>query len=299
MATLVSDPIRFIADQWENHCGYPSAVLSGIVPDGRHLDNGGYHCSVEDLKRFGNQRDYSNIRPDDKDRNVRYGAAIDMSLSPSDMKRSHDRMRKVWVDTTDPRRKYLNAFNTWDGSGDAVRLDFYAGTAGYASPDHKWHDHQEVRRRYVLDMTAAEAIVSALKGETKQQYLNSADPIKTPTVEDDMTPEEHNWLATVHKNLTMLDGRNPIGQIYTRMSTGEDATDAKYVAETPTLKSLGKQLTALQTALTALAGRDFTDEPAIVQGVLASLTPEKIAAAIPPTMAKQVADELARRLVAE
>ncbi|MCG5460857.1 hypothetical protein MED01_004283 [Micromonospora sp. MED01] len=112
----------------------------------------------------------------------------------------------------------------------------------------------------------------------------------------DMTPEEHNWLATVHKNLTMLDGRNPIGQIYTRMSTGEDATDAKYVPETPTLKSLGKQLTALQTALTSLAGRDFTDEPAIVAGVLAGLDATAIAAAIPPTMAKQVADELGHRL---
>ena len=35
-----------------------------------------------------------------------------------------------------------------------------------------------------------------------------------------MTPEEHNWLATVHKNLTVLDGRNPIGLIYTRMAMG-------------------------------------------------------------------------------
>ncbi|MEV5211317.1 hypothetical protein AB0K35_27975 [Micromonospora sp. NPDC053740] len=134
-----------------------------------------------------------------------------------------------------------------------------------------------------------------------RRYLQSIGLIKAPTTStegDEMTPEEHNWLAAVHKNLTVLDGRNPIGQIYTRMSTGEDATDAKYVPETPTLKSLGKQLTALQTALTALAGRDFTDEPAIVQGVLASLTPEKIAAAIPAAMAKQVADELARRLTA-
>ena len=36
----------------------------------------------------------------------------------------------------------------------------------------------------------------------------------------------------------------------------------------------------------------------IVTGVLTGLTPEKIAAAIPPTIAKQVADELAKRLVA-
>ena len=114
-----------------------------------------------------------------------------------------------------------------------------------------------------------------------------------------MTPEEHNWLATVHKNLTVLDGRNPIGQIYTRMAMGEDATVPNLVSAHPTLTSLAAQVSALEAALTALSNRDFTDEPAIVQGVLASLTPEKIAAAIPPTLAKQVADELARRLVAE
>ena len=57
-------------------------------------------------------------------------------------------------------------------------------------------------------------------------------------------------------------------------------------------------MTSLQTALTTLANKDFTDEQAIVTGVLTGLTPEKIAAAIPPTIAKQVADELAKRLVA-
>ena len=40
------------------------------------------------------------------------------------------------------------------------------------------------------------------------------------------------------------------------------------------------------------------DEPAIVSGILATLTPQAIAAALPPTIARQVADELARRLVA-
>ncbi|MBM0275316.1 hypothetical protein [Micromonospora tarensis] len=53
---------------------------------------------------------------------------------------------------------------------------------------------------------------------------------------------------------------------------------------------------AILAALAALSGRDFTDEPAIVAGVLASLTPEAIAAAIPPTMAQQVVDELTARL---
>jgi hypothetical protein len=48
--------------------------------------------------------------------------------------------------------------------------------------------------------------------------------------------------------------------------------------------------------LSKLAGHDFTDEDAIVAGVLAGLDPAVIAAAIPADLAQQVADELATRL---
>lgn len=52
---------------------------------------------------------------------------------------------------------------------------------------------------------------------------------------------------------------------------------------------------ALQTVL-RLASSDLVNEPAIVAGVLAGLNPAAIAAAIPPELARQVADELASRL---
>ncbi|MBY8872648.1 hypothetical protein K7640_12460 [Micromonospora sp. PLK6-60] len=55
---------------------------------------------------------------------------------------------------------------------------------------------------------------------------------------------------------------------------------------------------ALVAQVTALSNKDFVDEKAIVSGVLATLTPQAIAAAIPPTVAKQVADELHARLAA-
>ncbi|MER5608327.1 hypothetical protein AB0F93_00025 [Micromonospora tulbaghiae] len=195
MATLVSDPVRYVATEWEHNCGYKSAVLSGIVPDKRHLDNGGYHVSVEDLRKYGNETDYSNSRPDDRNLNVRFGAAIDMSMSPADMRKCHDRVRKVWADKSDPRRQYLNAVNSWDGSGDAVRLDVYAGTAKFATADHKWHNHLEFRRRYVLSMVAARAIVSVLRGESKAAYLASlgqkpAAPTAPKGVFDGMSDEK-------------------------------------------------------------------------------------------------------------
>lgn len=56
------------------------------------------------------------------------------------------------------------------------------------------------------------------------------------------------------------------------------------------------KLSQVLVLLQALAGRDFTDEPAIIAGVLAGLDPAAIAALIPAELARQVADELAARL---
>jgi hypothetical protein len=55
---------------------------------------------------------------------------------------------------------------------------------------------------------------------------------------------------------------------------------------------------ALVAQVTGLSTKDFTDEQQIVTGVLAGLPPEKIAEAIPPQIARDVADELSRRLTA-
>ncbi|MCG5445267.1 hypothetical protein NIE79_003714 [Micromonospora sp. NIE79] len=258
----------------------------GIVGDSAH--RGGYHCGSDRVVT----NDYSVVEsPRDRAGLTLDAAALDVGQFNV---RSGGRTNtlpsfSVWcvaqcaanaADARDIREIIYSPDGTtvkrWDRLGKR--------TSGDSS--HRWHTHFSFFR-------------DAIKAGRDQRplfrrYLSSIGLLE----DDDMTPEEHNWLATVHKNLTVLDGRNPIGQIYTRMSMGEDVTVPNFVSAHPTLKSLGAQISALQTALTALSNQDFTDEPAIVQGVLASLTPEKIAAAIPPTMAKQVADELARRLVA-
>lgn len=171
MATLVSPVIRAIADGYVKSCGFTSAVLSGIVPDSRHLANGGYHCSVEDLQTHGRGSDYSNTRPDDRNFNPKYAAAVDVTMSKADMIRHYKRFYAVFQDKTDPRRKYFNATNTWPGTGDAVRIDFVAGTIKRASDDHKWHTHDELRRRYLLDPKAARAKLSVAGGETKAAWV--------------------------------------------------------------------------------------------------------------------------------
>lgn len=180
MATLVSDELRWAADQIVNHLDYPSAVLSGIQPDRRHLDGGGFHCSVEDLIAHGNGGDYSNTRANDRGFNPKYGAAFDVSLSKTDMIKAYGRVHTVWADKTDPRRKYVNAINGWDGSGNATRLDLDVGVVKYASSDHQWHNHAEIHRKYVRDVKAARAVVSIYRGESKATWIAREESPATP-----------------------------------------------------------------------------------------------------------------------
>ncbi|MEU8214146.1 hypothetical protein AB0C47_00065 [Micromonospora taraxaci] len=257
----------------------------GIVGDPAH--RGGYHCGSDRVV----PNDYSVVEsPRDRAGLTLDAAALDVGqFDVRSGGRSHTLPSfSVWcvaqcaanaADTRDIREIIYSP----DGS--TVKRWDRLGKRTTGDSSHRWHTHFSFFR-------------DAIKAGRDQRplfrrYLSSIGLLE----DDDMTPEEHNWLATVHKNLTVLDGRNPIGQIYTRIAEGRDDTGAP-VNGNWNLQAMTKQLTDLQATLNALAGKDFTDEAAIVQGVLASLTPEKIAAAIPPTMAKQVADELARRLVA-
>ncbi|MET8044597.1 hypothetical protein ABZU25_27470 [Micromonospora sp. NPDC005215] len=257
----------------------------GIVGDPAH--RGGYHCGSDRVVT----NDYSVVEsPRDRAGLTLDAAALDVGQFEVRSGGGTHTLASfsLWcvgqcaasaADTRDIREVIYSP----DGS--TVKRWDRLGKRSTGDSSHRWHTHVSFFR-------------DAIKAGRDQRplfrrYLSSIGLLE----DDDMTPEEHNWLATVHKNLTVLDGRNPIGQIYTRMAEGRDDTGAPVIGNW-NLQAMTKQLTALQTTLNALAGEDFTDEAAIVQGVLASLTPEKIAAAIPPTIAKQVADELARRLVA-
>ncbi|MEH0826641.1 MULTISPECIES: hypothetical protein [unclassified Micromonospora] len=258
----------------------------GIVGDAGH--RGGYHCGSDRVVT----NDYSVVE------SSRDSAGLTLHASALDV--------GVFAVSSGGRTHNLRTFSTWcvaqcaantadsrdireiiySPDGRTVRRWDRLGRRTSGDSSHLYHTHFSFFR----DSTKANRDQTPLF----RRYLTTIGLLE----DDDMTPQEHSWLETVHRNLTVLDGRNPVGQIYTRMTMGEDHADPGLVVQHPTLKSLGAQLTALQTALTALANKDFTDETAIVQGVLATLTPEKIAAAIPPTMAKQVADEIARRMVA-
>jgi hypothetical protein len=169
MTTLASDWIRWFAAEWD--ASYGSAVLSGIVGDKAHARTGGYHISIEDQP----SNNYSVVRVDDKappgDWSRKHSSAVDMSMNTADMVTDWNRVYAVWADHSDPRRKYFNGYNGWNGKGEAERLDFKANTRKVSTPDHKWHGHDETPRRYWNDETAMRAKLSVHRGESKEAYI--------------------------------------------------------------------------------------------------------------------------------
>lgn len=168
MTTLADPKTKTFANRWES--AIASAVFSGIVGDAAH-GTSGYHISIENCT----PGDYSVVRVDDAappgswPRNL--ASAVDMSLSSADMIKNYGWVHAVFANHGDPRRNYINAINTWRGSGDASRLDMVSSTETYASPDHKWHCHLEIRRRFVQDDNAYDAAFSIVTGESLDAYL--------------------------------------------------------------------------------------------------------------------------------
>jgi hypothetical protein len=183
MATLSTAILDAVADDWEEEPQYPSAVCSGIVGDKAHADRGGYHISIQDQP----STNFSVVLTNDKappgtwPRNR--ASAIDMSMSKADMKKCHNRLKELYRDrATDPRAKYIRAFNGWDGTGSPGRYDLAKGTITTATIDHTWHEHVEFYRRYANDPQARRAFMSKIRGESIAEYLGE-DPV-TPAEQD-------------------------------------------------------------------------------------------------------------------
>ncbi len=172
MATVATDEVRWLAGELEDVA--PSAKLSGIVGDLAHKKRGGYHISRQDQP----STNYSVRKAIDKKGPGNAAAGIDINLKLADMKKIHGRFVKAFK-ARDPRLKYLNAWNGWDGEGSAGRYECDDWDVGTSSADHKWHMHFEIHRAYVENMTAMRAILSVAKGETLAEYQGrKQDPVK-------------------------------------------------------------------------------------------------------------------------
>ena len=122
---------------------------------------------------------------------------------------------------------------------------------------------------------------------------------------DGVNPHDKHFHLSIDQTRAAEQDRRPWGLLEDDMSPEEarraaflGVYDALYQAASGSTRE--GRFMALQVAKLAGANVpddvDDVDEAQIVAGVLAGLTPEKIAAAIPSTIARQVADELAARL---
>jgi hypothetical protein len=169
MSTVAYPEIRAFADAFEDL--FKSAICSGICGDRSHQKRGGYHIG----RKFQPSTNYSVIRADDRPGRGPDDAAtaVDMSMNRADMVLATRRLMHVYSNDRDPRRKYINAFNGWLGSGQPQRWDMVKRVVGRATRDHTSHVHLELRRAYARSRVAHKAVLSALRGETIAQYLTS------------------------------------------------------------------------------------------------------------------------------
>ena len=158
-----------LAAAWEEE--YSSAVFAGINGDASHQTRPGKHLSrSQNHDKFG-ANCWPIEHPKDKRGPSDKGCAIDMSMSKADMRRCHTNLRKIYVNrSTDPRAAFFYAFNGWDGEGSPGRYNFIQGTITVASQDHTWHEHGETFYEYVNSGQMVRAWVSALKGQTVEEY---------------------------------------------------------------------------------------------------------------------------------
>lgn len=175
-STIATTELEWLAHEWATL--YKSAKFSGIVGDAAHAARGGYHIG----RAFQSKTNYSVTRADDKGGPNNAAAAIDMNLGQADMVQLHVFLRGLF-NAKDPRMKYINAWNGWDGHDGAGRYDVVAHSVDGATSDHKWHMHLEIRRKYVEDMTAMRAVLSMLKRQSLADYqkgLNAVPVVAKP-----------------------------------------------------------------------------------------------------------------------
>lgn len=201
-STIATDELEWLAHEWTKL--YKSAKFSGIVGDAAHAARGGYHIG----RAFQSKTNYSVIRADDKGGPNNAAAAVDMNLGQADMVQLHVFLRGLF-NAKDPRMKYINAWNGWDGHDGAGRYDVVRHEVDAATSDHKWHMHLEVRRRYVEDMAAMRAILSMLKRESLADYQKSIAPKPAPAPAKPGTPAKPTESAPVKATPVKLPAPAP------------------------------------------------------------------------------------------
>lgn len=252
----------------------------GIVGDPAHI--GGYHCGSDRVRRVdGVIRDYSVIESSrDRAGLSLYASALDVGyFKATTAKGTFDLYHfNRWMvaqceagtaDTRDIREIIYSP------DGKTVKRWDRLGRRTTGDDTHLWHTHFSFFRDARDDQRAV-----------FRRYL-----IHIGLLEDPMATLDPEDLANIRRQVAL----GTYDVLYVA-ATGNDHNGVIFTGP----GSIGASVRNNWGVLTrlALAGVDFTDEAAVVNGVLAGLTPEAIAAAIPAAQTAAVADELARRLAA-
>ncbi|TDB93485.1 hypothetical protein E1091_11845 [Micromonospora fluostatini] len=299
----------------------------GIVGDAAH--RGGYHCGSNRVVNG----DYSVVESS----RDRAGLTLDASaLDVGDFTvtvggKTHTlHTFSVWLagqcaagaaDTRDIREIIYSP------DGRVVKRWDRLGRRSSGDRSHLWHTHISFFR----DATKA----GRDQTPVFRRYLTTIGLIKPTSQEDDMptAAEVAKYLMEQYKTpdgrtlagsldaLLKAAGDNALGRQVTRSDTvpaarpphhnsdygdpanpkvGNKEWTVGYTLQTiaETARATRAQVAEVLAMIAQLTGRDPVDEPAIVAGVLAGLSPQAIAAAIPTDLARQVADELGRRFTA-
>ncbi|KXK63344.1 hypothetical protein AWW66_03255 [Micromonospora rosaria] len=293
---LNTEPTRVRDDDLE-----PAEV--GIVGDSAH--DGGYHCGADRVRRVGSEiRDYSVVEST-RDRNglTTAASALDVGwFSVRSGGRTHDlRSFSVWcisqcaagtADTRDIREIIYSP------DGKTVRRWDRLGRRSTGDSSHRWHTHfsffrdatkagrdqTPLFRRYLTTIgllkapNSGENVMNSAQEKKLDEALALLRGMPKAVIEGDFVPAAR----PPHANADYE--KNPLWRLGYGIQTGVEGTRAVLAA-----------LAALRVELAQESGRSAEQ---IVAGVLAGLSPEAIAAAIPVDLAGRVVDELSRRIQA-
>ncbi|MEW2441845.1 hypothetical protein [Micromonospora marina] len=264
----------------------------GIVGDVNH--RGGYHCGSDRVVT----NDYSVVESSrDRSGLTLYASALDVGMfSVRSGGGTHNlRTFSAWMvaqcaanaaDTRDIREIIYSP------DGRTVRRWDRLGRRTGGDSSHLFHTHFSFFR----DSTKAGRDQTPLF----RRYLTAIGMIAVVKPEDDMEQTDKLINDTGSSSRTVGNVLADLENLRNWLISpvGTSGLVGPPMANSPLQQMLAmlRAWPALVAQVNELSGKDFTDEEEIVSGVLAGLPPEKIAEAIPQQIARDVADELSRRL---
>jgi peptidoglycan hydrolase-like protein with peptidoglycan-binding domain len=165
------------------HALEPKSKLGGILARKR-----GYHDTRKHHRQVGRTDDYSIRMPLDLKGPDDEAAAIDWTFPDAqagDFKtiRIYSARLLAAGRANDPRTYAMREFfGNADGDRDVEGWDFVRDEASSSDSSHLWHIHISVRRAYVNDKQAIDAILSILRGEALLVWQKRWGIAPTPTV---------------------------------------------------------------------------------------------------------------------